>query len=172
MPANKSVAFLGVFLGVLKNSKSSKRSNYAAFVSFYDSCRRPSQTLIPLQDQVLSFKSRPCCDTECDTWACPCSKHAHSTRRGHHCRSSIPATSRWQSPLPTYSPGTVDASSPVYIVPPVYVAPAPAFNMQIQSGSNFHRHPDKHIRRERLRSGNAEDSQVGGPGWSGTVWSR
>ena len=66
----------------------------------------------------------------------------------------------------------VPAPAQVYVAPPVYVTPAPAFNMHIQSGSGFRRHPHRHDGRQKLRSGNAAGSQVGGPGWAGTVWSR
>lgn len=80
--------------------------------------------------------------------------------------STPPAYYAVPAPAPVY---TVPQ---VYTAPPVYVAPAPSFNMHIQSGPGFRRSPHGHGQRQRLRSGNATESQVGGPGWTGTVWSR
>ncbi|OWW18596.1 hypothetical protein [Noviherbaspirillum denitrificans] len=70
----------------------------------------------------------------------------------------------------TTPPAYYVAPAPVYVGPPVYAAPVPSFSMQIQSGTGFRRGP--HGPRQRLRSGNAAGSQVGGPGWTGSVWSR
>ena len=81
----------------------------------------------------------------------------------------------YYSTPPVYyaTPAPVYVAPPVYVTPPVYVAPAPSFSMHLRSGPSFRKDP--HPRgggRHRLRGGNAADAQIGGPGRSGTVWSR
>lgn len=100
----------------------------------------------------------------------------YESQPGYH----VTATEYSHGPVTYYStppayyavPAPVYTVPQVYAAPPVYVAPAPSFNMHIQSGPSFRRSPHNHAPRQRLRSGNAAHSQVGGPGWSGTVWSR
>lgn len=80
-----------------------------------------------------------------------------------------------------YPPRTVYyvEPAPVYVAPsPVYVTPAPAFGAQIYSSPHQHRTQRNRDRRGRTshphdeRTGNAAGSQLGGPGWGGTVWKR
>ena len=84
-------------------------------------------------------------------------------------------------PAPYYPPRTVYyvERAPAYVVPsPVYVTPAPAFGAQIYSSPHQHRTHRNRDRRGRAphtheeRTGNAAGSQLGGPGWGGTVWKR
>lgn len=71
--------------------------------------------------------------------------------------------------------------APVYVRPaPVYVVPRPYFGAQIHgSYVDRHAHPPhpRHDNRPRPRPrdknfGNAGDARIGGPGWTGSVWSR
>lgn len=71
--------------------------------------------------------------------------------------------------------------APVYVAPPVYVNPVPSFGLQIQSGRHFerpHEAPRQGTRHGRNRRGHddergtGENSRMGGPGESGTVWKR
>lgn len=107
--------------------------------------------------------------TGCATYESPSTHHMSVTEYSHG-----PVT--YYSTPPVYyatpMPTPVYVSPPVYVAPPVYVTPAPSFNMHIESGSGFRHQPHQRGGRQRLRSGNAEGSQVGGPSWSGTVWSR
>jgi hypothetical protein len=99
------------------------------------------------------------------------SRPVHHTSVTGHVHGPI----TYYSAPPTYyavSPAPVYVSPPVYVAPPMYVTPAPSFSMHIQSGSSFRRHPYQHGGRQRLRGGNAAGAQIGGPGWSGTVWNR
>jgi len=67
-------------------------------------------------------------------------------------------------PAPVYDP------VPVHVAPPLYAAPS--FGMRVESGPRFRRHSPPLHHQRRLRGGNGAGAQMGGPGWSGSVWSR
>lgn len=90
-------------------------------------------------------------------------------------QSSVTAYSG--APAPYYYPAPTVyrvAPAPVYVAPPVYIDPTPSFNLHIQSGSSFSGNGYGYPYGYRDGRGYRQKShsRQGGPGWSGTVWSR
>lgn len=88
--------------------------------------------------------------------------------------STVTAYSGTPAPYYPYPAPTVYrvVPAPVYAAPPVYIDPTPSFNLHIQSNSGFRRNDYSRDHRNDGRLRHKRDSRQGGPGWSGTVWSR
>ena len=122
---------------------------------------------------TLSVVALPILLAGCATYESQPAHHTTVTSYGHGAVSYYSTTPPYYSTPPVYyvAPAPVYVGPPVYVAP-AYVAPTPGFSMHMHSGPGLRRDTYPGGSRQRLGSGNAAGSRVGGPGWSGTVWSR